>query len=742
MKEQGSRRSGAVWVPAWTIAVLVLAAVLRHGTVQGDKSWLVGIGAGLIGALITGIITVITERGRVLVHRVLAALAGGGWMTWVALAGWSPVSVVLLVGWAAVLALLEWVLAPTVTVAQVIRHEQPAAQQPVFQSRSDEEAAWEALLRRLTKAKVIVRGITSWPNPNDGTRIHLDLPEGLTVKKMSESTLADDIAGAVKLPQGCVVRILDAAHQGAAILDVMTRDCLADDRMISEPTTPASINDEFDLATSPRGEAMTVCLRQKGMVVGGTTGSGKTTLLHRIIMFLARCTDALIWVIDFNGGGVASMWLGPYARGEAKKPTIDWVAEDEIEAAAMCAVLIAVTKDRKTNRESMRRKRRANTTVVPVDKDFPAIVILTDEGGEIRQAIGLLASLVDQYIARIAQIGRAEGARVIQSVLRGTSDLLEKGLRAVQGIRICLRMDEEGEYDHVLGKNPGRVRLLHLGSAFLYRTDRDYRPVLVRTVNVDVKSIERHAIATADLRPDLDQRGRLVASRVTAADVLDGRDPRDPKFADLLEHPVFQDVAAGLVYENRWERKAAMLAELRDEDLPEDDEPTAPARPEPTVTPVAAPGSALARLAHGAGVAVDQQQAPAAEDEKTPVTVPAQPTPQQPVPVNDVDAVAAALLSEAHLALDADPARPASPGAELVPLTEPKKETRDLIREALREAYPRMMTAVEIRTAIRETTGNDVTKQRAHELLTKLVGAGEVVRDDTRAGGPFYGLAV
>ncbi|WBB94154.1 hypothetical protein [Verrucosispora sp. WMMC514] len=727
-QEQGSRPSGAAWVPAWTIVVLIGAAVLRHGTEQGNGSWAIGIGAGLLGCLLTGLVTMAADRTAALVHRLAAVLACSAWMTWVALAGWSLWAWMTVIAWAGALWVLERIYAPAETVARTIRHD--PGPEPAQGTQSDNALRWQAMLRRLTKKDITVTGIRPWENaPGDGMQVMVDLPEGLTVKKLSE--YADDIAAAVKLPQGCIVRVLDAAHQGAAILDVMLRDCLADVRRLSEPTTPASIYDEIDLAASPRGEDMTVCLREKGMVVGGTTGSGKTTLLHRIIMRLARCIDALIWVIDPNGGGVAGPWLTPYARGEVDVPTIDWVAEDEIEGAVMCAILIAISKDRKTNRESMRRKRAANTTVVPVDKDLPAIVVITDEGAEIRQAIGLLAQLLDQYIARVAQIGRAEGARVIQSVLRGTSDMLEKGLRAVQGIRICLRMDEEGEYDHILGKNPGRVRLLHKGSAFLYRTDRDYRPVLVRTVDVDIASIEAHAIATAHLRPKLDDRARLIASRVTAADVLDGRDPSHPDYRELLQEQVFQDLEAGLAYENRWKRKAAMLAQLRDEDLPEDDEPA----PKTAAVPSGPrPGSALDRLVRGAGVRLDVKPAPTAPvaEAASQPSIPTQPQPERPT--GDVDTVAAELLSESHLRMDAVPVRPHVDTPDTGPATPPT--TRQAILDVMRAADG-PLTAVQVRVAIHARWGVNVSKQRVDQVLARLVELGGLVREDS-VSGPYY----
>lgn len=740
MNEQGSRRaSGAAWVVAWLIAVLALAGVLRHGTQAGAWAWLIAPGGGIVAMILTLIVTLATDRRRAVVHRLVAVVTCSVWMTWVALAGWSITLVVVILGWAAALAVLEWLFAPATVVggnlhlqaAQSAQGARPAMPQVYGNEPTPYMLAWQAMLRRITGTKITVTDVQPWENDGDGEQVMVDLPEKMTVKKLAD--YADDIAGGAKLPQGCVVRVLEATHQGAAILDVMKRDCLADERMISEPTTPASITDPFELAASPKGEAMEVCLREKSMVVGGTTGSGKTTLLHRIIFRLARCVDALIWIIDLNGGGLASLWLGPYARGEVETPTIDWVADCEEEAAVMGAVAIAIAKDRKTNRESIRRKRAANSTVVPVDKKFPAIVVITDEGGEIRQAIGLLAALVDQYIARIAQIGRAEAVRVIQSVLRGTADLLAKELRTVLGIRICLRMDEEGEYDHVLGKNPGRTRLLHKGSAYLYRTDTDYRPVLVRTVNVDIAAIEAHAIATAGLRPTLDDRAKLIASRVTVADVLDGRDPSNADFAPVLRHSAFVDTAAGLAYENRWKRKKAMLAQLRDEDLPEEDEPSAPQSPSARVGGVVAPGSRLERLAHGAGVKLDQ-----------PAPTPASPT--TPAQQQDYERVAQELLSDAHLATTAEPVRPRSAGQPAETPASPQgvpaatAPARELILWALADARPTTLTLTDILTRIYEATKADVSKQRAHELLKRLVGAGEVVKDETRANGPYYGL--
>jgi len=664
---------GARWIPAWSLAAIGAAIALRADV---PLEWWTPLGAAIPGAIVALVASMALEQPRAVVHRVAAVLAGCVWVAVVARGGWGVWTVVALGSGAAIVAACE--VAAGRGRAMVLRvgpAEQPGDRRP------ERVREWEAMLQRLTKRPVRVRDVRPWANPRDGLQVDVDLPEDMTVRDLSG--LCDKIAGARRLPQGCVVRALDAEHQGAAILDVMLRDCLAVDGQVhQETTTPTSITEPIGVAVTARGEQLDVSLREQSMVIGGTTGSGKTTLLHRIIMRLARCTDTLIWIVDPNGGGVAAPWIAAWARGDASAPTIDWIAEDEVEAAVLVAVASAIVKDRKTSREATRRKRDANSHILPVDKDLPLIMVITDEGGELRQAAGLLATLVDEGLARLAQIGRAEGGRVIMSVLRGTADLLGKGLRSVAGVRVCLRMNEEGEYDHVLGVNPGRTRLLHRGSTYVYRTDVDHRPILGRTINVDLASIEAHSIATAHLRPQLDDRGRQVAARVTVRDVLDGRDPLD--HPEIRHHPVMRDVEAGRAYEGRWERKARMLAELRGEELP-DDEPVAPVLPErPTVAPV---GSAAERLLLATGTLATPEPEP------------------ERVPARQLTLVRG----------EPEPRRP--------------ETAREAVLLVLRDARPDPLALAQVHAQVAER-GVQVTAQRVHQVLTALAQRGEVRRDE------------
>jgi S-DNA-T family DNA segregation ATPase FtsK/SpoIIIE len=680
---------GRIPVIATVGCLAALGAALVVRTVPGIPWWAPGAAGAILGAF-AGIVCLATLIPLATgLHRVVCVAAVGAWASWASWHGMTPLDVVWLLLAAAVLALLAVALP---TVGETVGPEVAPRDR-----RPDEVRALEDLLRRLTKQPTIsVSRIDPWERPKDGLRAHVDLPEGMTIKDLAG--YCDRIASSpvLRLPQGCAVRALDGAYQCEAVLDIMTRDCLADTVVIDEPATPASVRDEFTVVCSPRGERLSICLRIMSMVVGGTIGSGKTTLLHRIIMWLARCTDALVWIIDMNGGGLGAPWAQPYLDGKTDRPTVDWIADCEEEAALMTAVAKAVLIDRKTSPQARAARRAANTNVMPVSADLPAIIIIADEGGEIRQTITLLGRLAGERISSIAQIGRETAGRVVLSVLRGTSDLLDKGFRAVAGLRLCLRMDEEGEADHILGRNPGRTPLLHVGSAWLYRSGTDYRPILGRTVDIPPDAIERHALATARLRPQLDERGQLIASQVDAVAVLGGIRPDNIRH--LLSLPPLADAAAGHAYSMRWRRYRDRLA-ARDGTGPV--EPIRPAD-SPTVAPA---GSSMERLLMATGVTGQDGPEPGA-------------TPEQ-IQRAALDAVAvgdefAALTSAEHFVRDAQEPRPVSVPARVEPIT-----GREMILAVLQDAHPDGLTAGQIETQLRER-GTPLSRGRLYELLRDM----------------------
>lgn len=527
---------------------------------------------------------------------------GGIWASCAARIGLSPLLIAILVLAASamlIVGMAEKRAAEAKKEAEAIRAAAELAAAVGEPTRDPQEAAIECLLRRITKQKVVVTSIDAWADAENGMDVHLDLPENFTPKMLADHTDRIQSSPTLRLPQGCVVTVVDGAYQCEAILSIMKRDCLKDHLILDEPTEPASVNDDFDLIRAPQGHWFKICLRIACMIVGGTTSSGKTTLLNRIIAHLARCTDCLIWVVDFNGGGLGAPWTRLYEEGKVDRPIVDWLADNETEGAVLMACAHGIATSRKTDRESVALRRAAGSNILPVSPSKPAIIVITDEGGEVRQANSILGQIVCDRISRLAQIGRAEAVRVIMSVLRGTADLLDKSLRAVCSIRVCLRMDEEGEADHVLGRNPGRTHLIHTGSAWLYRTTKDHRPIIGRSVDVPPAIVEAHSAAVAHLRPELDQAGQRVCQSITLTDVFDGRDPEN--FDDLLDRPALVDVAQGRAYSSRWDRRKARLAAIErgeDPDSPTGTSHTATSsRSSASNTPGSLLSASVARLA-------------------------------------------------------------------------------------------------------------------------------------------------
>lgn len=546
--------------PAWLAVLLALAytvviAAAATRLVTFPWPWVPGLSAA--GLALTVVVTVMQSNhggnvdgwGRVYGYRATVWVVLGGWATYVGVYGLgNPRRTLILAG---LLVLLTLGLG---RIGNECPCPAPAPQREADlekDDRPDRWKWWEARLRRATKWKdITVTDVKPWDVAKDGETLTVDLPDdGKTAADLRALCLA--IAHAARLPTGCAVEVRDTQTQGIVLVDVNLRYTFDMPQPVYvEPTTEASILDPFPIMTTARGLVLTVCLRIFSMVIGGTTGSGKSTLLHRIIMYLARCSDTLIWVGDVAGGGVAEPHNRAWWNGETDAPVIDWLADNEAELALMGTVLVAIIEDRRSDPWIIEQMERRNSFLLKPAKGRPAILLLTDEGGAVRKNMSLLAQRAVTNITSATELGRAMAIRVVLSVLRGTADALDKAYRVHAAIRVCLRVDE-GEEFHILETTPkARLRDDAEGAGWL-RPGPNTPPVIGRTLNVDRAAIRRHSIAVAHLRPVLDDRARHVASLVTAADVC-GKTPPP----DLAGLPQLVDADAGMAYENRWKRWA------------------------------------------------------------------------------------------------------------------------------------------------------------------------------------------
>lgn len=705
------------WHPvSKTLAGTMVTAITATAVplVRGLPWWAPAVAAVFLAAFafITGTIMVNNNQitGWRVSHLMACLVGAGSGASWIARTGWSPMLAVVLVIGAVGMLSLSYAVPAAVDTPQV---DDGADRRPTSVQR------WEALLRQILGGKALtVVAVTPWEIPEDGDRVVVMLPATgeLTVDLLADGKTRKAIATALRLPHGCDVSVLDGDHQGEVLIDVMKRNTLLKEEQVDVDTSPVSINDSFRIMRDAKGHEIKVCLRQEILTVGGAIGSGKTTFLDYVIMRLEQCTDALIWTMDLNGGGLAETHLRPYAFGTAPKPGLDWVAGDPYEALAMTAGAVEIGHDRKTCTESIRRRIAANTKLLPVDADMPAIVIMTDELAELqkRGSKASINSWTDQRIEQAIQIGRAEGVRVVLSILRGTTDVANRGSKVQSSIRMCLKMNENTEYGHVLGLDPGKMRLTLKGQGWVLR-DTDSRPLLARTFDVLPDAATRQAAATTHLRPTLDQWGQDVLARLRLVDIFPEALIQEvwdnaPELADDIEH--------GRLYTNRWGRARPVLDRIGGTATEKRPAPPSTSRPMTS----AKQGSQAEKVLFMLG-----------QTRESPAPKPAASTDQAGTPAaasaiddGDVDQVFSALIDPEQWARTGTPQEPKRPttGPSLTkaPRVDEAATVAQQIIAALREAYPDAVPAARL--------SGIGSKQRRSQVLEAMERRGTISRSN------------
>lgn len=658
---------------------------------------------GLVGGLMAldGRIT----RGRAR-HTTVTLFAAFAFTSWIAKFGWTkPAGFVLGVG-ALVLCALAYAIGEPDPKAFV-------EEEPERDRRPEAIVSWEAILTRITGAKpgqIVVDDVVPWDNPDEGEKVfgHFDESGEKTIDDLDSDKIRTRIATARRLPQGCTIEIQDGDHQGAFALDVMRRNTLDESRTLVMPTTPARITDPVTVIHTTRGEPVDVVLRRDTLVVGGATDSGKTTLLDAILMHAERCPDCLPWVFDPNGGGLARRHVQAYARGESPVPGVDWVAPDTMEGIAMTKLAYLIAHDRKTSPECGERKDAVRTTLLPVDHLVPELLIVTDELGALMKGSGFEAvanNTVNDNLQAIVEEGRAEAVRVVLSYLRGTSDIANRSAKVQAALRICLRMNEDVEYPHILGMSPPRVRLTEIGQGYILRR-QDPRPILGRTSIVEYDDVVAHTIATAHLRPQLDEEARELAASLRLRDIFPDKLITD----ELRDSLLGQHIEDGLLYEGRWERAQPMLDRIAGRRGTR-------ARPTVATKPAGDSYSDFMDLAEKITGQRFDDDAPAPTRTQAPVAAP---------PRSDDEVFAELTSSDHFVGRTAPDPTPRSATQERVGDQEPveKADTaRGQLLAALDQAYPEGLTGEQLQAVV------TCSKQRRAKLLEILEAQGAVRRD-------------
>ena len=504
-----SLHTGSVTGNAVTAGIGMAAAVAIADTI--GLSPVVGAITAAVGALCTVVMTGFGDNERLGVHLGRWA-AAGGWTTW-AIAHPHPWGA-WGIGALAAGCVLGAALGPMLrrhTAAPVAA----GGRTMVLGSAARENEEWRARIAERGGAPfkgVVVEAVTKWDNRN-GEDVRICMPKaGATVDQLRY--LAPGLAADANLPHGCSIEIIEPEGEGqrTVIMRVPTRVPAALDEGHPLWEEQRSILDGIPIGAHPNGDTAEGPMREESWLVVGKKGAGKTTLLWGITATVGMCSDALVWHIDLNGGGMTQPWVDVWLDGRVERCPIDWAAPNVDEAIRMVNAAVKIAKHRKI--AYRRRKKEHNTNLLPVGADLPEIVIILDEGAEAMAAAGKGQVMeLAMKLEEIQRIARNEAVNLVLSVLRGTGDLVPAAMSTQTGVGICMKVRQQKEIAAVF-ESAWELKLqpnhLTAKGAGWIGVDGGL-PVRYQGWNILPDDMEQAALRIAQVRPDLDEASAEVA---------------------------------------------------------------------------------------------------------------------------------------------------------------------------------------------------------------------------------------
>ncbi|MGW9447098.1 hypothetical protein, partial [Bacillus mobilis] len=359
---------------------------------------------------------------------------------------------------------------------------------------------------------VVVEAVTRWEN-GKGEDVRVCLPQaGATAEQLRN--LSPGLAADANLPHGCSIEVIEPQGEGqrTAILRVPTQVMATLEEGHPLWEEQRSILDGVPIGAFANGDVTEAPMREDSWLIVGKKGSGKTTLLFGITATVGMCRDALVWHIDLNNGSLTQPWVDVWLDGRVKRSPIDWSAPNIAEAIRMTSAAIRIAKHRKT--AYRKRKKAANTNLLPIGPDLPEIVILLDEGAEAMQAAGKgeIARLAAN-LEEIQRIARDAAVNPILSVLRGTGDLVPAAMTSQTGVGICMKVKFQREIASVFEEAwEMKLKPEHLtvkGAGWIGVDGAT--PQRYQGWNILPDDMEQAALRIAKVRPDLDEASASVA---------------------------------------------------------------------------------------------------------------------------------------------------------------------------------------------------------------------------------------
>lgn len=501
--------TGSVTGNAITAGVGMAAAVAIADTIGLNP--VVGAITAAVGALCTVVMTGFGDNEKLGVHLGRWA-AAGVWTTWAIAHShpWSLWGIGALVAGCVVGAALGPMLRRH-TAAPVAA----GGRTMVLGSAARENEEWRQRIVERGGAPfkgVVVEAVTKWDNRN-GEDVRVCMPKaGATVDQLRY--LAPGLAADANLPHGCSIEIIEPEGEGqrTVIMRVPTRVPAALDEGHPLWEEQRSILDGIPIGAHPNGDTAEGPMREESWLVVGKKGAGKTTLLWGITATVGMCSDALVWHIDLNGGGMTQPWVDVWLDGRVERCPIDWAAPNVDEAIRMVNAAVKIAKHRKI--AYRRRKKEHNTNLLPVGSDLPEIVIILDEGAEAMAAAGKGQVMeLAMKLEEIQRIARNEAVNLVLSVLRGTGDLVPAAMSTQTGVGICMKVRQQKEIAAVF-ESAWELKLqpnhLTAKGAGWIGVDGGL-PVRYQGWNILPDDMEQMALRIAQVRPDLDEASAEVA---------------------------------------------------------------------------------------------------------------------------------------------------------------------------------------------------------------------------------------
>jgi heme exporter protein D len=481
---------------------IVTVAVAAAGWLIGAAAaplWLTG--AVTATAATAAVIAVLarTGPGVAAAYALACALAACGWLVFVDVA--SPRA------WLAIAILATAAPVLGALYPAVLRHQAKLAQEAhrlaELERMKAAQRKWPGLLDRLGYPGISLRGEVT---TRSGQTLRLGLPVSGKVRYGTLAEATERIEIAARLRRGAI-RVERGGRADEVLLHVAERDVLAESIPLPGESSPLTINWPLPVGLHEDGTVCAVTLREVAALIVGLRGSGKSNLINVLIAQLARCQDAVIFMIDLKGGRTALPWLRPWLDGAAARPVIDWVATTRDEAERMLrAVLRGI---------DARAHSGAGGEKITPSPRLPAVILIIEEvavifgmnSGPRSSLEGTTNATLAGLGTQITQLGRSEAIDPVMVTQRGAITMIGSGdLKSQCALRIGLGVATEADARLLIPDDvhmaADLARLIHPGSGIVQA--RSGRPVPVKFYRLTHDRIAGIAANAAAHRPAVD----------------------------------------------------------------------------------------------------------------------------------------------------------------------------------------------------------------------------------------------